>query len=743
MHQAHTIQSVETPPYPKLGEIYRQIALALDTKAKNRDVDRLAREGEFDWSVLSTLAEELLTAPLRKFAGPVFATFIERHLQHIHKEYVELVLTVALDSLNRDEALPLLIEHFFAIHGANLLKQMAGKFDGPDINTLLDPKYHPVLVVLRWIGNGDVPQLLKAVYPNTTDADKTQRDTVARWATGQQLPDLQSIKRFTDSLKMSRAAQVENARVWLLIARALAFLETESPIPLRSVMQMHIDDHSPIVDVGAILGIKVHQESEKLSALKMPVLLLYEELKRTTPKTLGDQVKTKQDLMHVGELLLKHDPAGRTRFHYEWLLGRWHALSGDLLGSLPHYERAFTLADYRDGPNQKRIIEECLGIAGQVGSRVLIKRLKNKAIAFGLFQNPTEHVLESWETEQFRQQFHQTFPVRGRFPEAGSDAIDDPQLPFLHFDLEEMAAKKVDLRSPDRIYKVKSSDGQIRRWSQLYFFASIGRTDAVAQLLDAGANVDHLDDSGGSALLCAIQLAENSGQRDSLDILLERKHATTTLNQATAKKRFTPLLCAVEFGEPDVVEKLLQMGASPDRRGLVSEQTPLYLCVENLGVLLSPQKCFKTMLDRLSEDPHLVQQEIRRRYNVTLAGVFGDGFDIRSNLQNPDMRALFNKLVADVVRGKMKNFRSDQLIRIMTHLLDHGANPNDPHKYPASGRTPLMLASENDSAEAFDLLLKRGGDPLLRDANGKSCIQIAQGFGSQNVLHYMQKNGIV
>lgn len=54
-----------------------------------------------------------------------------------------------------------------------------------------------------------------------------------------------------------------------------------------------------------------------------------------------------------------------------------------------------------------------------------------------------------------------------------------------------------------------------------------------------------------------------------------------------------------------------------------------------------------------------------------------------------------------------------------------------------------MLAAENDSAEAFDLMLRHGGDPYREDAQGLDCIKIAIGFGSRNVVEYLRKRRIL
>lgn len=54
------------PPYPRLGELYRALAVALGTKGNSNDVDELARKGEFNWALLPSLGDALVVAPLAK-----------------------------------------------------------------------------------------------------------------------------------------------------------------------------------------------------------------------------------------------------------------------------------------------------------------------------------------------------------------------------------------------------------------------------------------------------------------------------------------------------------------------------------------------------------------------------------------------------------------------------------------------------------------------------------------------------
>lgn len=119
----------------------------------------------------------------------------------------------------------------------------------------------------------------------------------------------------------------------------------------------------------------------------------------------------------------------------------------------------------------------------------------------------------------------------------------------------------------------------------MFLYVTLGSVNVVKTLLEKGASVDALNDSDGSALLSAIQRATDSNNREALDLLLNYPHSKETLNQPTKRKRLTPLISAVDYGEPDVVWKLLSMGANANLRGHVDDQTPLYLCIRNMGFL--------------------------------------------------------------------------------------------------------------------------------------------------------------
>lgn len=739
------------PPYPRIGEIYRALALAFDTKSKNREVDRLAREGDYDWSLPQKLIDELFYKPLCSLADEEFAGFIRQSLIYLHEDYVHLFSTIGLDSLIRSEALPLLIENYFAPHGAALIYQAKECFGGPDLMQMLQPDQNLIETVFEWATPGNSLDLAKIAFPDTTGSDKTSREMVIRWIQGTHLPDSSSFKLFLGSLERNSTAEhkekITDLKRWLLVARAIQWFEREAPeCEIRSVMWKHALSGFPEWDVGKVLSQAVCDAADRIEQLKLPGLMLSENLNSTQPKTEGDQELRKIDLDEYENLVNEFDPEGRTRYWLAWFRGRWEVLSGNYDAALPYYEEAVSLANYRAGKSQREILQEALVLAGLLEDRPLLKRLKHRAIAFGLLVPPRDqdtNIVEDWEIDHLRTRFLTVFPNEARFSETGEESTVSNRLSFLLFATEEMDKRVPDLRNPDRTVTLRLPDGQERRWTQLRLFASFGRTDAVQVLLEKGADVDKLDDHGGAALLCAIQHATQTGDRSILDLLLAVSHKPETINSLTKKRQISALFEAIDYGEPDVVARLLEMGAEPDMRGNIVGETPLYHCMEILGRIRYPARTYRHLYDSLYNDWDLVQCEVMRRYGVQFAGVFGEQAGLTERLANPRNLQIYKELVSVTVEMMRKRHSIPKLCPIVELLLSKGANPNAAHHYPTPGRTPLMLAAENNSGWAFDLLLRHAGDPYQKDCMGMDCAQIAMGFHAAEVIGYLRSKGII
>lgn len=54
-----------------------------------------------------------------------------------------------------------------------------------------------------------------------------------------------------------------------------------------------------------------------------------------------------------------------------------------------------------------------------------------------------------------------------------------------------------------------------------------------------------------------------------------------------------------------------------------------------------------------------------------------------------------------------------------------------------------MLAVENDSLQAVELIMRYGGDPFIKDKAGWDCRVIANYFCSRNVIQHFRKIGMM
>jgi hypothetical protein len=727
------------PPYPRLGECVRAMCLALDTKGSNRDVDRLAREGDFDWTKVDALINELLVEGARRLLGPLADEVLMPWLRHVRTEYCRLVLDVPLDAIGRAQALPTLVEEFFVPRASQLLLLLRARCPGPRLGVLLEDERSPVRAVLEWLDQSVGSPVDKLLYQETTGSDKVSRDKMVKWRTGIDLPSGQSLKLLVDDLRREPGTRglVDVAGAWLLIARALSQFDRLGAAPARPLLRAYLE--SAQLDW---IPRKRLQELVATAGAAWPEMAdlgrrLWHDLQRTARKQAGDQADTWRRIQALEMLTKEHDLEGRTAYHVAWMKGRWHTLSGQYEDAQLHYEQAFELACYRAGRQVKDIVEDAICVAAFLDAKVFVRQLKQVGIVLGLFERPAEDaaVVEAWELEQFAQQLPLRFPPHGRFVESEPDLSDAPTPGLMTIALSEMEAIKPDLRKPDRVRAVRYGNGLVRRCPQLRLFASFGRFETVRALLEAGASVDTLDSSGASALLCAMQYAHDRGDRAVLDLLLATEHQASTLNAATNRKRLTPMMCAIDLGEPDVVLKLLEMGADSDRLALTDLQSPLHYTITKISGRVHPHRMLEGLLAAILSEPDDSARDALRRFGVASAGVFGDNMTRMRNNQT-----LARETAKALVDLHVRRYSVEKLMQIVAMLLRFGADPNRGHGYPVPGRTPLMLAAETDNPGLFELLVERGGDPLKPDAQGQSSFQIAMAFQSHRVLARLQQS---
>lgn len=710
------------------------MAGALDVQKQGSDVGRLAREGDFDCVKVDSVIQDLLVEGSRWVVGPLADRLIAPWLSEVRDSYARVVLDVPLDSVSRVEVLRILVDDFFATHAVHLLLNARAMLPGPDLVHLLDVDQAPIVVVLEWLDKRVDGPIERLIYPESVGSDRVERNKVNKWRNGIDLPSLQGIKLFTTHLDQRiEAGSAASAGLWLMIAAALTRFERSFRAPIRPVIFRQMLSG---VTAGHMLRQRlweqVHDAARAWPELSELGSRLWHDLMRTIPKQAGDQDRRWREICLLEEMSHVLDPEGRLAYHSEWMKARWCVLSGRYEEALPHYERAFEMACYRAGSEIKKLIEEALSIAAWMEKKVFLKKLKHAGISLGLFAMPQgSSVIEDWELEELARQLPMLYPTQGLFVECEPE-LTVTSAGLMAISKEEIAAIKIDLSKPDRIRAVRFSNGDVRRWPQLRLFASFGMFEQAKALLDAGAPVDQLDSSNGSALLCAMQYAKSSGEREVLDLLLKTPHRATTLNAVTNKKRLTPLMVAIDLGMPDVVRKLLEQGADPNLYALTDKQSPLHYAVSQLDGIVYPKRMLERLTQALFAAPDLVQQDTLRRFGVGVAGVFGGSPILHANAD-----AAMSVAHALVERHRQYHTVA-QMTRIVETLLEAGADPNAAHVYPVPGRTPLMLAAESNLLEVFVLMVEHGGDTHLPDAAGQSCTEIAAAFQSSDIAAYLR-----
>ncbi|APC21022.1 hypothetical protein BME99_12715 [Pseudomonas protegens] len=138
-------------PFPSLGECYQLLTAAFDTKAsdptRRKQLARLA-DSDHDWSLFPAIKRDLLVEPLAQLDCE-FAQYVEAFIDYLQAHYLDLIKNVELDSLSREQAFPVLVEHYAGLVGG-FLQQLQQRFGGPNLGQLLDPDQTAFGQVLQW-----------------------------------------------------------------------------------------------------------------------------------------------------------------------------------------------------------------------------------------------------------------------------------------------------------------------------------------------------------------------------------------------------------------------------------------------------------------------------------------------------------------------------------------------------------------------------------------------------------------
>lgn len=254
---------------------------------------------------------------------------------------------------------------------------------------------------------------------------------------------------------------------------------------------------------------------------------------------------------------------------------------------------------------------------------------------------------------------------------------------------------------------------------QLVIQAAFGQFDNVKELLENSADVNKidLDSGGGSALLNALLRANNTYSQQDIAMvveLLKYPHTKDTLNRLTDIKRLSILFEAIRLGKPDIVEIILDMGANPNLRAEMDNQSPLDLCIQQLSALI--RKGFWKSLPNQKVD----QDDLARITGRFAQQIFGKELISLNEMinQHPEYG---ESSIQYFEENHKKKHSEASLFEIAQLLLMNGANPNSSNT-KNYGVTPLMFAAEVRHEHMFNLLVRFKGDVLQPNSEGRCAL---------------------
>jgi len=749
----NTVPSNTLPPYLLPVEIIRSLAKAFDIKFSKKTLDDHAHNIYFDYRKINQYIDDEIYIKLDQFISHDIAVLISNSIKQVIDLYLKKgVAEIGLVGVVREDSVPLLLETYFSNLVAQFMNDVHREVNGPTALDLLkgQDKGRSVAVVLDWLARNE-PNWNQFVSTLT----KEHKDRIASWYRGDDLPSSQSIKILSSWSEYNIDWSL--VKTLLVIGRVIDYYRASS-----------IGSLAVEASVKAIKKPYTYEDfrSKLLSTLKNNIreiedILPFteevsEKLKRTAKKNFNEKEVLFKKITLIRDQSSCSINYQRNSYWADWYMARWYIYAGDLKSACEFYKKSFEKCIYTIGRDQEVIINEALIIAAVQNKPdvTFLKKLKNSLITFGYdipssiqkdsnMANAASEFIEEWEIERWRSGFKHAFPKEGFFEDVNYDAME-----YSTGIITNLESIKPDYRNVNRTIKV--GEELKRKMPQIVWFAMTYQVDIVKKLLDKGANVNCASEVGDTPILMSLRLLDVTCPEDKpLDdelfyLLTEYPHEQGVLNTPTAQKRKLPLFSAIESGRPEIVKKLLDMGADPNGRGNTELHTALNFCLQLIIKRKKPEK-YRAYLEEgfgNSDDP--VVLDSIRRYIGSMSGYTLEAQKrYIQDMKTDGVYQQFLSICIDHTYDKfIKKMSLPNLREMAVLLLEYGADSNAVQTWPVNGYTPLMFAAEIDEKNLFESMLLKNGDPYIScinpmDGNKVNCWEIAKSFSSKSVLEVL------
>ena len=240
--------------------------------------------------------------------------------------------------------------------------------------------------------------------------------------------------------------------------------------------------------------------------------------------------------------------------------------------------------------------------------------------------------------------------------------------------------------------------------------AAKGCLPLARKLLDAGASLQARDRLGRMSLARAAK----SGHADIVELFLQRGAIVDARNLDGS----SALFLAAEDDNRGIVETLIAHGADPNlpgRSGLTPIAAASYLGNEGLVRLLLDHGADPKTVDGAGKGP--ICYAGGRGFTSVVRLLLEHGVDVNTRYGNNLTALMWTAGHADAAG-------TTDIKQLMTLLMDAGAKLDEQDN---RGRSALMIAAALGHTTAVDLLLARGANKTLRDKDGKTAADLADG----------------
>lgn len=249
----------------------------------------------------------------------------------------------------------------------------------------------------------------------------------------------------------------------------------------------------------------------------------------------------------------------------------------------------------------------------------------------------------------------------------------------------------------------------------LMLAALSGKVNVCEILLKSGADPLVESESGFNALHCAAK----SGKKELVTLLLAHKKLINEENNEGE----TPFLIAAKGGHAEVCEILLKAKANPfaqdNQGGNAMSWAVENNYVELVHLLITPYSSKKE-----SYEDYTMKWQTHYLLRAAELG-YGEICGILLNAGGNPLEGTYGNL------NSMHKAASNGKIEVIKIL---SKNPQTINSKDSRLCTPLLLAALNGHADACEVLIKLGADPLAFDCERSTAMHLAVQFGKTNVV---------